>query len=101
MFHDQVGRPAVDPIVEDLYDVGAPELSCRFGLALEARARQRCRALVVAHELHGYGGVERDMPRDPYGSHPTPSEGALKRILLPDDGAGLQFHRVRQPGNTA
>ena len=90
--HRDVGDAAPHAVVEDLHDVGAPELGRGLGLALEApRDLGRARGGRV-HELERARRLELRVLRGPDGAHAPLAEGADEPEAVGDHEPRLERH---------
>jgi hypothetical protein len=93
--HDHVGRPFLDPEVEDLNDVWASQVRGGFRLALEPRPRGSRFSHARGDEFHGHGRVEQEVTRSPHRPHAARCERPVEAQLLSDDPTRRGLHRAQ------
>ena len=74
VFHDEVGRVAVLPLVEDVDDVGVREASRRARLLDEALLELAVVGEVAVHDLDRDAALEAQVGREVDGRHAAPGD---------------------------
>jgi hypothetical protein len=90
--HRDIRRSLPDAVIENLHDVGTPELSRSLRLALEATLRFRMVRELPFDELHGTRNIESEVRRVPNGTHSAATNETIQTKTVGDDGVGDELN---------
>ena len=90
--HGDVRGALPNAVVQNLDDVGAPELRGRLGLALEAGLRLGNLRVLALDEFHRAGDVEAEVGGVPHRAHSAAAELTVQAESFSDDEIGSELH---------